>query len=52
MVEFMEWHVVRGAHQTIKKNLPLIWVENEAYFDDPAKSDFRQHHVLRSGLRL
>ncbi|CAE7869299.1 unnamed protein product [Symbiodinium microadriaticum] len=39
-VEFMEWHVVRGARQTIKKNQPLIWVENEAYFDDPANLTF------------
>ncbi|CAE7272291.1 unnamed protein product [Symbiodinium sp. CCMP2592] len=39
-VEFMEWHVVRGARQTIKQNQPLIWVENEAYFDDPANLTF------------
>ena len=39
-VEFMELHVVRGAHQTIQQNKPLMWVENEAYFDDPANLTF------------
>ena len=39
-VEFMELHVVRGARQTIERNKPLIWVENEAYFDDPSNRTF------------
>jgi len=34
-VEFMELQVVLGAKSTILQNKPLIWVENEAYFDDP-----------------
>jgi len=32
--------VVLGAKSTILQNKPLIWVENEAYFDDPPNRTF------------
>ena len=39
-VEFMELQVVLGAKKTILKHKPLMWVENEAYFDDPPNVTF------------
>ncbi|CAJ1354788.1 unnamed protein product [Effrenium voratum] len=39
-VEFMELQVVLGAQETIRRDQPLIWVENEAYFDEPANLTF------------
>ena len=32
--------MVLGALQTIREHQPLIWVENEAYFDDPPNRSF------------
>lgn len=46
--------VVLGAKNTILQNKPLIWVENEAYFDDPPNRTFVEswprvllHHAVR-----
>lgn len=46
--------VVLGAKSTILQNKPLIWVENEAYFDDPPNRTFVEswprvllHHAVR-----
>ncbi|CAL1137541.1 unnamed protein product [Cladocopium goreaui] len=48
-VEFMELQVVLGAKSTILQNKPLIWMENEAYFDDPPNRTFvdTMHRDLR-----
>jgi len=34
-VEFMELKVLLGGRETIMRHRPLIWVENEPFFDDP-----------------
>mmetsp|Transcript_23313 Transcript_23313/g.65877 ORF Transcript_23313/g.65877 Transcript_23313/m.65877 type:complete len:490 (+) Transcript_23313:47-1516(+) len=39
-VEFMELQVVLGAKETIRKHQPLLWVENEPFFDDPPDRTF------------
>jgi len=33
-VEFMEAEVILGARELIRRDKPVIWVENEPYFDD------------------
>jgi len=39
-VEFMELQVVLGARATIRQHQPVIWVENEPFFDDPPNTAF------------
>lgn len=39
-VEFMELDVVLGAKATILRDQPIMWVENEPYFDDPPNTTF------------
>lgn len=39
-VEFMELQVVLGARETIKRHQPIMWVENEPFFDDPPNREF------------
>jgi FkbM family methyltransferase len=39
-VEFMELDVVLGGLETIKKHRPIMWVENESYFDTPSNRTF------------
>eukprot|EP00746_Dinoflagellata_sp_MGD_P019384 gnl/MRDRNA2_/MRDRNA2_14505_c0_seq1.p1 gnl/MRDRNA2_/MRDRNA2_14505_c0~~gnl/MRDRNA2_/MRDRNA2_14505_c0_seq1.p1 ORF type:complete len:441 (-),score=90.34 gnl/MRDRNA2_/MRDRNA2_14505_c0_seq1:59-1381(-) len=39
-VEFMEMDVVLGGLQTFRKHQPVLWVENEPYFDDPPNLRF------------
>ncbi|CAK0826742.1 unnamed protein product [Prorocentrum cordatum] len=34
-VEFMELQVILGGRDTILRHKPVIWVENEPFFDDP-----------------
>mmetsp|Transcript_54107 Transcript_54107/g.174798 ORF Transcript_54107/g.174798 Transcript_54107/m.174798 type:complete len:106 (-) Transcript_54107:35-352(-) len=36
----MELQVVLGAKETIRKHQPLMWVENEPFFDDPPDRTF------------
>lgn len=40
--------VVLGAKSTILQNKPLIWVENEAYFDDPPNRTFVESRPLEA----
>jgi len=39
-VEFMELEVVLGGRETIMRDKPVMWVENEPYFDDPPDHTF------------
>jgi len=39
-VEFMELDVVLGGRETIKRHRPVMWVENEPFFDDPPNRQF------------
>merc|ERR1712217_359830 len=39
-VEFMELKVVLGARETIRNHRPIMWVENEPFFDDPPNREF------------
>jgi len=39
-VEFMELKVVLGARETIRRHRPVMWVENEPFFDDPPNREF------------
>mmetsp|Transcript_21765 Transcript_21765/g.61790 ORF Transcript_21765/g.61790 Transcript_21765/m.61790 type:complete len:439 (-) Transcript_21765:54-1370(-) len=39
-VEFMELQVVLGGLETIRRHRPVMWVENEPYFDDPPNRQF------------
>eukprot|EP00929_Paragymnodinium_shiwhaense_P009987 TRINITY_DN114462_c0_g1_i1.p1 TRINITY_DN114462_c0_g1~~TRINITY_DN114462_c0_g1_i1.p1 ORF type:complete len:502 (-),score=113.98 TRINITY_DN114462_c0_g1_i1:10-1515(-) len=39
-VEFMELEVMRGAVKTFREHKPVLWVENEPYFDDPSDRTF------------
>jgi len=39
-VEFMELEVVLGGLETIRQHRPVMWVENERYFDDPPDRTF------------
>eukprot|EP00405_Crypthecodinium_cohnii_P009558 CAMPEP_0206427050 /NCGR_PEP_ID=MMETSP0324_2-20121206/4782_1 /ASSEMBLY_ACC=CAM_ASM_000836 /TAXON_ID=2866 /ORGANISM="Crypthecodinium cohnii, Strain Seligo" /LENGTH=483 /DNA_ID=CAMNT_0053892201 /DNA_START=92 /DNA_END=1544 /DNA_ORIENTATION=+ len=39
-VEFMELQVVLGARELIRKHQPVMWVENEPFFDDPPDRTF------------
>lgn len=39
-VEFMELQVVLGARETIRKHQPVMWVENEPFFDEPPNREF------------
>eukprot|EP00415_Alexandrium_ostenfeldii_P000081 UN0081 len=39
-VEFMELQVVLGGLETIRRHRPVMWVENEPYFDDPPNREF------------
>eukprot|EP00928_Gymnodinium_smaydae_P003803 TRINITY_DN11340_c2_g1_i1.p1 TRINITY_DN11340_c2_g1~~TRINITY_DN11340_c2_g1_i1.p1 ORF type:complete len:488 (-),score=114.06 TRINITY_DN11340_c2_g1_i1:43-1506(-) len=39
-VEFMELEVVRGGRQLFLRDRPVLWVENEPYFDDPPDRSF------------
>lgn len=45
--KFNRSEVVLGAKKTIQKHKPLIWVENEPYFDEPSNRTFvepRKYH--------
>merc|ERR1711957_1033834 len=35
-----ELEVVRGAVETLRKHKPVMWVENEPYFDTPSDRSF------------
>merc|ERR1711879_739170 len=39
-VEFMELEVVLGGLETIRQHRPVMWVENERYFDTPSDTTF------------
>lgn len=39
-VEFMELEVLRGGRETFRKHRPVLWVENEPYYDDPPDHSF------------
>jgi len=39
-VEFMELSVVLGGRDTIRRHRPVMWVENEPFFDDPPNREF------------
>jgi len=39
-VEFMELDVVLGGLETIRRHRPVMWVENEKYFDSPSDTTF------------
>jgi len=39
-VEFMELQVVLGGLETIRRHRPVMWVENEPFFDDPPNREF------------
>jgi len=39
-VEFMELQVVLGGRATINHHRPVMWVENEPFFDDPPNREF------------
>lgn len=39
-VEFMELQVVLGSRETIRRHQPLMWVENEPFFEDPPNREF------------
>merc|ERR1711972_813444 len=39
-VEFMELEVVLGGLDTIRRHQPIMWVENERYFDTPSDKTF------------
>jgi len=41
-VEFMELDVVLGGRETIRKHQPVMWVENEPFFDEPPNLEFVQ----------
>mmetsp|Transcript_99695 Transcript_99695/g.281465 ORF Transcript_99695/g.281465 Transcript_99695/m.281465 type:complete len:486 (-) Transcript_99695:17-1474(-) len=47
-VEFMELEVVRGARETLRRDRPVVWVENEPFFGDPpdrALVDFMRENL-------
>lgn len=39
-VEFMELEVVMGGLETIRRHQPVMWVENENFFDEPSNTTF------------
>lgn len=39
-VEFMELEVVLGGKNTIRRHRPVMWIENEKYFDSPSDRTF------------
>merc|ERR1712187_329689 len=39
-VEFMELEVILGALDTVRQHRPIMWVENEKYFDNPKDTTF------------
>merc|ERR1712107_52894 len=40
MGEFMELEVVLGGLETIRQHRPVMWVENEHFYDDPPDTTF------------
>eukprot|EP00927_Polykrikos_kofoidii_P080875 TRINITY_DN7787_c0_g1_i1.p1 TRINITY_DN7787_c0_g1~~TRINITY_DN7787_c0_g1_i1.p1 ORF type:complete len:482 (-),score=75.16 TRINITY_DN7787_c0_g1_i1:339-1784(-) len=57
-VEFMELEVVRGGKEMFRTHRPVLWVENEPYYDDPPDLSFTTfmkeelNYVCRSIARL
>lgn len=39
-VEFMELEVILGGVELLRRHRPIMWVENEPYFDDPSDRTF------------
>jgi len=50
-VEFMELQVVLGGQETIRQHRPVLWVENEAFFDDPPNREFVDTMAAEFGYR-
>merc|ERR1719210_875097 len=47
----MELQVVLGARETIMNHQPLMWVENEPFFDDPPNRQFVDTMETEFGYR-